>query len=65
VSTAELVNIDPRGRRPPRRDMHEHAAATTARMLQDEHRSDGGMCVRCDSVWPCTIAADAMHGTTP
>ncbi|WBP89553.1 hypothetical protein [Kitasatospora cathayae] len=61
MSTAELVNIDPRGRRSPRRDSQHHTAAAAARMLLDEHRSSSGRCVRCDTPWPCTVAAKAMN----
>ncbi|MBV6699363.1 hypothetical protein [Kitasatospora aureofaciens] len=62
--TVDLVNIDPgAGRRSPRQVSQENSAATRTRMLMDEHRSNGGRCVRCDTAWPCTPAADAMYGS--
>ena len=33
----------------------ERTAATSARMLLDEHRSQNGLCVRCGSPWPCDV----------
>ncbi|MEV7023349.1 hypothetical protein [Kitasatospora sp. NPDC093558] len=61
---AVLANIDPGGeRRSPGQASRENAAATKARMLLDDHRSDGGRCVRCDAAWPCSVAADAMYGS--
>ncbi|MCX4746647.1 hypothetical protein OG455_14160 [Kitasatospora sp. NBC_01287] len=39
---------------PARRSASDGTAATD-RILLDEHRSDGGSCVRCDTPWPCTV----------
>jgi len=33
----------------------ESTAATSNRMLLDEHRSMAGLCVRCQSPWPCDV----------
>lgn len=61
----ELPVIDPGGgRRPPSQVSRENAAATEARIIGDEHRSDVGRCVRCDTMWPCVVAAVVRRRST-
>ncbi|WP_327073836.1 hypothetical protein OG196_23405 [Kitasatospora purpeofusca] len=41
----------------------EGAAATSNRMLLDEHRSKDGLCVRCESPWPCDVTRSIRFGS--
>ncbi|MDH6579026.1 hypothetical protein [Kitasatospora sp. MAP5-34] len=50
----------------PRRSMsptRESTAATSNRMLLDEHRSKDGLCVRCKSPWPCDVTRSIRFGS--
>ncbi|MBV9024015.1 MAG: hypothetical protein JO362_09520 [Streptomycetaceae bacterium] len=41
----------------------EGAAATSNRMLLDEHRSNDGLCVRCESPLPCGVTRNIRLGS--
>lgn len=41
----------------------EGTAATSNRMLLDEHRSRDGQCVRCESPWPCDVTRSIRFGS--
>ncbi|WP_371480701.1 hypothetical protein [Kitasatospora sp. NBC_00315] len=41
----------------------EGAAATSNRMLLDEHRSKDRLCVRCESLWPCDVTRNIRFGS--
>ncbi|SDT77451.1 hypothetical protein SAMN05216371_5440 [Streptomyces sp. TLI_053] len=41
----------------------EGAAATSNRMLLDEHRSNDGLCVRCEIPWPCGVTRSVHFGS--
>ncbi|PYC85045.1 hypothetical protein C7C46_07015 [Streptomyces tateyamensis] len=42
----------------------EGTAATSNRMLLDEHRSKDGLCVRCENLWPCDAIRSIRFGST-
>ncbi len=42
----------------------EGAAATSNRMLLDEHRSKDGLCVRRESPWPCAVTRSTRFRST-
>ncbi|MEV7358554.1 hypothetical protein [Kitasatospora sp. NPDC091276] len=41
----------------------EGATATSNRMLLDKHRSKDGLCVRCESPWPCDVTRSIRFGS--
>ncbi|MBB4926267.1 hypothetical protein [Kitasatospora kifunensis] len=45
-------------RRAPARLSTSSDTATTNRILLDEHRSQNGQCVRCETQWPCQVAIE-------
>ena len=49
--------------RRPTSPARESAAATSNRMLLDDHRSKDGLCVRCESLWPCDVTRSIRFRT--
>ncbi|MFI6154224.1 hypothetical protein ACIBCA_16240 [Kitasatospora sp. NPDC051170] len=61
---ATLVDLDPSAPRRSASSTKESIAATNNRMLLDEHRSEYGLCVRCESPWPCHVTRSVRNGGT-
>ncbi|MDH6110195.1 hypothetical protein P3T36_004873 [Kitasatospora sp. MAP12-15] len=51
-------------RRAPSQPSAESVDATKARMTLDDHRSQDGQCVRCQTQWPCEVTASIRFGGT-